>query len=172
MKVPKQNLKRCLKPPLPHLSSCPASCAPRGHREQPVMNDTRSREIQLWGAISTLWRQTGSVRRDHQLLLQDLWEAYRAHKHLNNHQLKGTSFIEGVRPKFKHISCMHTRLNTSNLTSATTACTSFITGGQPKLKTARSRRHKNSMGGGLTGIQSEIQAGIKTSNIINGGGGV
>ena len=67
---------------------------------------------------------------------------------------------------YTHIS-IHTRWNTSSLSSATAACTLFIKGGQPKLKTARNRRHMNNMQEGATGIQNELQASIKTSNIMN-----
>ena len=57
-----QKTSRDLKPPLPHfyklssLSHTP-SClwAPI-----PVMNDNRSRQIHLWGAISSVWRLTDS----------------------------------------------------------------------------------------------------------------
>jgi len=43
----------------------------------------------------------------------------------------------------------------------------LIKGGQPKLKTARNRRHMNSMEEGATGKQNELHVGIKTSNIMN-----
>ena len=43
----------------------------------------------------------------------------------------------------------------------------FIRGSQSTLKTARNRRHMNSMEEGATGIQNELQVNIKTSNIMN-----
>ena len=55
-KYQNRNLEKCRKPPLPHLSSFLASTAPPvacGPRIL-VMNDTKSREFHLWGAISTL----------------------------------------------------------------------------------------------------------------------
>jgi len=103
------------------------------------MNDNRSKEIQLWGRLQlsgdrlTLYDKVSNCCCKVRGRRTEL-----THTKSTANQKVYTTYtfcMQCVQPKFKHISCVHTSLNTSNLSSANTTHTLFIKGGQPESKT-------------------------------------